>query len=316
MSVFTTVTFAQMQGWLAHFAIGQLQALKGIAAGITNTNYFVTTDQGRFVLTLFEKASADDLHYFVALMKHLAERGVRCPNPIGDTHGEFMGVMNGKPALLVNCLQGADIEQPNAKQCAEVGAMLAQMHVAGASFNMTSHNQRDDVWRQHTAELVIKKLNADQANLLQSELAFQAQFNDQALPRGVVHGDLFRDNVLFDGDHLGGFIDLYYACDDVLLYDVAIAVNDWCIDDNGALNADKLDSFLQAYINKRPFVEAEYAAWGTMLRRAALRFWLSRLYDFYFPQAGELTHAKDPAHFEHVLRQRLALVPAVLQLEA
>ncbi len=306
MSVFTTVSFSQMQAWLAQFAIGELQDLQGIAAGITNTNYFVTTSQGKYVLTLFEKTSAEDLAYFIALMKHLAERGVRCPNPIGDKNGQYMGAINGKPALLVNCLRGVDIECPNSGQCAEVGNMLAQMHMAGASFNMPSHNQRDTQWRNETAQAVMPKLEANQIALLTSELAFQANYRDQELPRGVVHGDLFRDNVLFDGDHLGGFIDIYYACEDILLYDVAIAVNDWCIDDTGAFDMPRLNAFLKAYALVRPFTDAEQGAWGAMLRRAALRFWLSRLYDFYFPQAGELTHAKDPAHFERVLRQRMA----------
>ena len=200
-----------MQAWLSRFNIGQLQTLKGIAAGITNTNYFVTTDTGRYVLTLFEKSQPEDLHYFVALMKHMAGQGVLCPNPIGDANGQYLAEMNGKPALLVSCLRGSDVEAPSAVQCAEVGGMLAQMHVAGATFTMPSHNQRDNAWRVQTASSVMPKLNAEQAALLEAELAFQTEYADSALPRGVVHGDLFRDNVLFENDHLGGFIDINFT---------------------------------------------------------------------------------------------------------
>ena len=315
MSVFTHIEFSELKLWLQDFgfseSIGELVALKGIAAGITNTNYFVTASlegsQQRYVLTIFEKNAQDELPYFVELMTHLAAHGVLCPTPIMNKNGIALGQLQGKPALLVNCLKGSDIEHPTADQCAQVGRMLAEMHIAGQSFTKTANNQRGTDWRVATASKVMDKLSKADQNLLQQTLDFQAEFDLSALPRGVIHGDLFRDNVLFDNAHLGGFIDFYYACDDVLAYDVAIAVNDWCMLDHAALgefDEPRLNAFMQAYIAVRPFSEMEQQAWQGLLCIAALRFWLSRLYDWHYPQAGELTHAKDPEHFKQILLHR------------
>ena len=204
-------------------------------------------------------------------------------------------------------MQGRDIEQPNVKQCEAVASTLAHMHIAGMRFHQQSHNQRGQGWRIMTAQQVMPKLSAQQQALLQQELDFQHGLDLTLLPHGVIHGDLFRDNVLFDGDTLGGFIDFYYACHDVLAYDVAIAANEWCIHENGTFDAVKLQAFLSAYQAVRPFEASEQQHWPALLRRAALRFWLSRLYDDHFPVAGELTHAKDPKHFERILTDRLTL---------
>jgi homoserine kinase type II len=307
MSVFTTLNLDEVRTWLDQFSLGKFQDLKGIAAGITNTNYFVITEQGRYVLTIFEKNDFDELPYFVNLMTHLAKHGVLCPAPIVDQSGIALHRLKGKPALMVSCLQGKDIEHPNLEQCKAVATTLAQMHVAGLSFHQQSHNQRGQGWRILTAQQVMPKLSADQKELLKQELDYQHGLDLTMLPHGVIHGDLFRDNVLFDGNQLGGFIDFYYACHDVLAYDVAIAVNEWCVEENGCFNAEKLNAFLTAYQAVRPFELAEHQHWVALLRRAALRFWLSRLYDFHFPVEGELTHAKDPMHFECILRDRLTL---------
>jgi len=270
MSVFTTLSLDEVRHWLAPFNVGELHTLRGIAAGITNTNYFVETSQSRFVLTVFEKNDFDELPYFVHLMTHLSRHGILCPRPITDAKGIALQRIHGKPALMVSCLQGSDVSQPNLKQ-------------------------------------IMPKLAPVQQHLLQEELEFQHSLDLSRLPHGVIHGDLFRDNVLFDGDALGGFIDFYYACHDVLAYDVAIAANEWCVDAAGNFVDDKLAAFMHAYQSERPFTEAEKTHWPALLRRAALRFWLSRLYDFYYPVAGELTHAKDPAHFERVLLNRKGL---------
>lgn len=307
MSVFTTLNLDEVNTWLDQFSLGKFQDLKGIAAGITNTNYFVITEQGRYVLTIFEKNDFDELPYFVNLMTHLAKHGVLCPTPIVDQSGIALHRLKGKPALMVSCLQGKDIEHPNLEQCKAVATTLAQMHVAGLSFHQQSHNQRGQGWRILTAQQVMPKLSAEQKELLKQELDYQHGLDLTMLPHGVIHGDLFRDNVLFDGNQLGGFIDFYYACHDVLAYDVAIAVNEWCVEENGCFNAEKLNAFLTAYQAVRPFELAEQQHWVALLRRAALRFWLSRLYDFHFPVEGELTHAKDPMHFECILRDRLTL---------
>ncbi|MFD0929251.1 homoserine kinase [Methylophilus glucosoxydans] len=307
MSVFTTLSLDEVRLWLAPFNVGELQTLRGIAAGITNTNYFVETSESRFVLTVFEKNDFDELPYFVHLMTHLSQHGIQCPSPIVDKEGVALHRIHGKPALMVSCLRGSDVSQPNLTQIEAVAQTLARMHLAGMAFHEQSHNQRGQGWRVMTAQQVMPKLAPVQQHLLQEELQFQHGLDLSGLPHGVIHGDLFRDNVLFDGNVLGGFIDFYYACHDVLAYDVAIAVNEWCVDANGVFVDDKLAVFMNAYHAVRPFTAEEKSFWPALLRRAALRFWLSRLYDFYYPVVGELTHAKDPAHFERVLLNRQAL---------
>jgi homoserine kinase type II len=307
MSVFTTLNLEEVRTWLDQFSLGHIQDLKGIAAGITNTNYFVMTEHGRYVLTIFEKNDFDELPYFVNLMTHLAKHGVPCPTPIIDKAGIALHRLKGKPALMVSCLKGKDIEHPNLAQCKAVATTLAKMHVVGMGFHQQSHNQRGQGWRIFTAQQVMPKLNAEQQTLLKQELDYQHGLDLTMLPHGVIHGDLFRDNVLFDGDQLGGFIDFYYACHDVLAYDVAVAANEWCVEEDGRFNIEKLNAFLAAYQAVRAFEPAEAECWVALLRRAALRFWLSRLYDFHFPQEGELTHAKDPMHFENILRDRLTM---------
>ena len=316
MSVFTTLTLEEVRHWLSDFAIGEIVDLKGIAAGITNTNYFVVTTSARYVLTIFEKNDLDELPYFVDLMAYLAQHDVPCPAPIRDNNGIALHSLKGKPALMVSCLKGRDVETPSLVQCVAVAQTLARMHVVGTGFQSASHNQRGANWRNQTAQQVLPKLAEDEAKLLKNELAFQAALNLNDCPHGVIHGDLFRDNVLFDGDQLGGFIDFYYACHDVIAYDVAIAVNEWCIHQDGSFNTEKLESFLTAYQQIRPFTAAELHHWPALLRRAALRFWLSRLYDFHFPEAGELTHAKDPNHFRNILQNRIEMASELGRLLA
>lgn len=314
MSVFTTVTPDQLRVWLHNYALGSLVDLKGIASGITNTNYFVTTETGRYVLTLFEKNSAEELPYFLDLMAHLAKHGILCPQPVADNSGAFMGTLNGKPAALVSCLRGASLEHPDAHHCAEVGAFLARMHLAGRTYPATMENPRGPHWWNVTAHAVLPFLDPQERDLLNQELAYQGQFKRLALPRGVIHADLFRDNVLFDGDRLGGAIDFYYACNDVLAYDLAITVNDWCVHADGSLDESRLKAMLAAYHTQRPLSNEEHAAWLALLRAGALRFWLSRLYDFYFPQPGEMTHAKDPGHFRRVLESRIRDEAAIMKI--
>jgi homoserine kinase type II len=317
MSVFTSVSISQLQTWLQNYAIGELVELKGISSGITNTNYFVTTQsngkKNKFVLTLFEHNALEELPYFIDLMSHLAAHGIPCPKPIADKVGASLHMLNGKPAALISCLNGLDIEAPNVLQCAAVGAVLAKMHIAGQSFEAEfpqhdSHNLRGMDWRIKTAAQVLPHLPAADQQLLNETLAFQAEFDTTQLPMGVIHADLFRDNVLFDGNEIGGLIDFYYACHDVLAYDLAIAVNDWCVNVDGSLDTPRLEAMFNAYQAVRPFASAEHAVWSALLRIAALRFWLSRLYDQIYPQAGELTHAKDPNHFQRILKLRTSLV--------
>lgn len=311
MSVFTTLTLHEVRTWLHNFDLGEILELRGIAAGITNTNYFVVTAQQKYVLTIFEKNQLSELGYFVDLMRFLSLQGVLCPLPIADKAGESLRLLKGKPALMVTCLNGTDILAPNFNQIKQVARALAHMHQTGVDFAQNGINQRDKTWRINTAQKVLPKLVKNDQQLLQNELDYLHAKDFSQLPHGVVHGDLFRDNVLFDGEQLGGFIDFYYACNDVLVYDVAIAVNEWCVHHNGAdigeLDPEKVNVFLSAYQEIRTFEQMEHAAWVDVCRLAALRFWLSRLHDFYFQQTGELTHTKDPNHFKHLLQQWVAI---------
>ena len=306
MSVFTRVTPEELSAWLKRYAIGTLSDLQGIAAGIENTNYFVTTSHGRFVLTLFERLAASELPFYLNLMAHLARHGIPCPAPIADRGDKYLGTLNGKPATLVTCLPGAPLTSPRAGHCEQVGAMLGDMHLAGKSYGGKLENPRGPRWWREAAREVQPFLDESRRELLASELAFQARHRGLDLPRGPVHADLFRDNVLFEGDRIGGVIDFYFAGIDAFLFDVAVTVNDWCVDQAGEIDAERARALLAAYRRVRDFTPGELEAWPVMLRAAALRFWLSRLYDFYLPRPGELTHAHDPEHFRRVLEARRA----------
>ena len=306
MSVFTRVTEAELAVWLKDYSLGHLLELQGIAAGIENTNYFVTTSNGRFVLTLFEKLSAKELPFYLNLMAHLARHGIPCPAPMADRHEHFLNELNGKPACIVSRLSGKSMVRPEVSHCATVGAILGQMHIAGQSFGKSMANPRGIKWRRQTALEVRPFLDESGAALLDSEVAFHEQHDMQALPQGVVHADLFRDNVLFDGERIGGLIDFYFACNDSLLYDVAITVNDWCLNDDETLDPERTRALLAAYHAERPFTDEEQTMWPTALRRAALRFWISRLHDLHLPRDGEMIHAHDPEPFRRILQRHLA----------
>ena len=306
MSVYTTVTEAELSAWLRDYSLGQLQSLQGIASGIENTNYFVTTSNGSFVLTLFEKLGADELPFYLNLMAHLARHGIPCPAPMANRHNQFLGTLNGKPACIVSRLAGKSTTSPNLAQCAAMGAMLAQMHIAGTSFSQIMPNPRGAAWRKATAPQVLPFISADKAELLSSEIERHAAADFSNLPQGLIHADLFRDNALLIDDRVGGLIDFYFACTDALLYDVTITVNDWCMNADCRLDAARAQAFLRAYHETRPLQQNEQSAWPAMLRLAALRFWLSRLYDMHLPREGELIHAHDPGHFERVLKNHIA----------
>jgi homoserine kinase type II len=236
MSVFTTVTPEQLSAWLKNYSIGTLTRLEGIAAGIENTNYYVTTTHGRYVLTLFEKLKANDLPFYLNLMAHLARHGIPSPQPIASLGNEYLGALNGRPAAIVTCVPGRDLQQVDAAHCATLGRLLAEMHLAGASYRAEMPNPRGAKWWRAAMPEVLPFLDQRAAALLQEEVRFQALYRYEDLPRGVIHADLFRDNVLWDGERVGGIIDFYFACNDALLYDVAIAVNDWCGTADGAVD--------------------------------------------------------------------------------
>ena len=305
MSVYTKVTPSQLADWLKRYSVGTLTELRGIAAGIENTNYFVTTTQGRYVLTLFERLPERSLPFYLGLMAHLAREAIPCPAPIVDHANGLYSMLNGKPAALVTRLPGAPVSAPGSAHCTQVGGVLAGMHIAGQSFAGGLENPRGPKWWRATAPLAAPFLDAPRRRLLESELEFQSRYRFQDLPRGPIHADLFRDNVLWDGDRIGGLIDFYFAGVDTWLFDVAVTLNDWCVHPDGEIDRERAIALLGAYHAARPFSAIERGAWPAMLRAASLRFWLSRLHDFHLPRPGELVHAHDPEHFRRILELRI-----------
>jgi homoserine kinase type II len=310
MSVYTTVTTDQLDAWLTRYSVGALVELEPIAAGIENTNYFVTTEKGRFVLTLYERLPADELPFYLNLMAHLARAGVEAPAPEPDRTGALFSLLNGRPAGLVQRIDGAAVEHPDVVHCAAVGNALGRLHRASQTYRPRLTNRRGPAWWRQAARAVQPFLTATQRELLTQEIRFQTGYGKGTLPKGAIHGDLFCDNVLFDGNRVTGIIDFGFAATDFLAYDLAITANDWCLGSGSdALDASLCDALVQAYDAVRPLTENERAQWPTLLRAAALRFWLSRLYDLYLPRPGELTHAHDPEQFERILRQRVEHPP-------
>ncbi len=311
MAVFTPVTLDDLSQWIKQFPLGKALALKGIASGIENSNFFLTTERGEYVLTIFENLSFEQLPFYVQLMRHLAERGIPVPAPVANEAGELVVALHGKPAAIVSKLDGSSQMDPQPVHCAEMGTILAKMHLAGRDFPLRQPNLRGLDWWVETVPKVLPFLDAGTAALLQSELAFQRDFaagtTYAELERGPVHADLFRNNVMFVGERLSGCFDFYFAGWDTWLFDLAVTVNDWCIDlDTGRLDDARVIALTRAYHAVRPFTDADHAAWLPMLRAAALRFWLSRLYDYHRPREAEMLTPHDPTHFERVLRERIA----------
>lgn len=319
MAVFTPVSDNDVRELLGRYSLGELVSLRGITAGIENTNYFLTTTQGEYVLTLFEVLTYEQLPFYIELMHHLAERQIPVPQPQTLRDGTRLTVMHGKPCAIVTRLSGGYEPAPGPAHCALAGETLARAHLAAQDFGIKQPNLRGLPWWQATVPKVLPFLSGDQASLIQQTLTEQTEFaaNDtyRLLPSGPSHCDLFRDNVLFDGTfempRMGGFIDFYFAGCDTWLFDVAVSVNDWCIERNtGIFEDDKLQSWLSAYAAVRPFTDEERVAWPTLLQAAALRFWVSRLYDFYLPRPAQTLKPHDPRHFERILHER-RLAPAL-----
>ncbi len=317
MAVYTEVSADEASDLLRQLQLGELTHLQGCSGGVENTNYFARTERDGqtydYVLTLFERLTVAQLPFYLRLMKHLAERGQPVPEPQANAQGELVFVLKGKPTAVVNKLPGQSELNPGPEHCAAVGAALAALHLAGRDFGMTQPNLRGLSWWNETAPVVLPYLEAGQAALLQSELAYQnhvAQSSPYAaLPRGPIHADLFRDNVLFacvaGQPRLSGLFDFYFAGVDSCLFDLAVVLNDWCIDqDTGRHQAEAASALLQAYGRIRPLQAAERDLLPALLRAAALRFWISRLWDFHLPRAARLLQARDPAHSERVLRER------------
>lgn len=329
MAVFTEVTADEARAFIAPLGVGELTALRGITAGIENTNYFVSTNRGEFVLTLFERLTFEQLPFYLRLMQHLAQRGIAVPEPRADAAGEILFALKGKPAALVDKLAGGHQLAPDVHHCEQVGAALARMHLAGADFPLQQPNLRGLRWWTETVPQVLPFVTDAQRQLLVDELAYQQALGDSAayakLPRGPIHADLFRDNVMFlqppapeaapahngveamhGRERLSGFFDFYFAGVDSFLFDVAVCLNDWCIDlDSGRMAEDRASAFVRAYAEQRPLDSGEQRLLPALLRAAAFRFWLSRLWDFHLPREASMLKPHDPSHFERVLRERI-----------
>ena len=313
MAVFTPVSDNDARELLARYTLGDLVSLRGITAGIENTNYFLSTTKGEYVLTLFEVLTHEQLPFYIELMHHLATHGIPVPQPQTLLDGTRLTTLHDKPCAIVTRLSGGYEPAPSPLHCALAGETLARAHLAGSSFGIRQPNLRGLRWWQETVPKLLPFLSAMQAALIQQTLDEQTRYaatvTYQALPSGPAHCDLFRDNVLFDGTfeapRMGGFIDFYFAGCDTWLFDVAVSVNDWCIEHHtGALLRDKLQAWLGAYAGVRPFTAEERLAWPMMLQAAALRFWVSRLYDYHLPRPAQTLKPHDPRHFERILRDR------------
>jgi homoserine kinase type II len=306
MAVYTDVGADDLGRFLAGYELGGLLSYKGIAEGVENSNFLVHTERGNFILTLYEKrVAANDLPFFLALMEHLAKRGLNCPLPVHNKAGEVLGTLAGRPAAIITFLDGLWIRRPNTKHCAAVGAALAKLHLAGADFPMKRANSLSvEGWRRLVAQADGRADGVQQglAKTIADEFAYLEKSWPRSLPQGVIHADLFPDNVFFLGDELSGLIDFYFACTDMLAYDLAVCLNAWCFEADHSYNVTKGRAMLQAYAQVRALSDAEREALPLLARGAALRFLLTRLVDWLAVPEGALVKPKDPLEYFRKLR--------------
>jgi len=306
MAVYTDVAAEDLAPFLAGYDIGELLAYKGIAEGVENSNFLVHTSRGYFILTLYERRVAErDLPFFLALMEHLASRGITCPQPVKNRAGQTLGRLAGRPAAIVTFLEGLWIRRPSAAHCAALGEALARLHLAGADFAMRRDNALSVAgWRQLYAGCGgrVNAVQPDLTTVLAAELDLLEREWPRGLPQGVIHADLFPDNVFFLGDKLSGLIDFYFACTDTLAYDIAICLNAWCFEQDHAYNVTKGRALLASYAKTRPLSEQEWDELPLLARGAALRFLLTRLVDWLDVPPGALVRPKDPIEYLRKLR--------------
>src|SRR6478609_2810476 len=306
MAVYTDVSADDLADFLSEYDLGELLSYKGIAEGVENSNFLVHTARGHFILTLYEKRVApEDLPFFLALMEHLAARGLNCPQPVKTKSGVLLGFVAGRPAAIVTFLDGMWIRRPSPAHCGAVGAALASLHLAGADFAMKRRNALSvDGWRPLC---VASAAGADTVqpglrDAIERELTLLEGSWPSGLPDGVIHADLFPDNVFFLGNELSGLIDFYFACNDLLAYDVSICLNAWCFEKDGAYNITKGTQMLEGYQSVRPMSDAEIKALPVLSRGSALRFFLTRLYDWLMTPEGAMVTKKDPLEYLRKLR--------------
>ena len=306
MAVYTDVAAEDLAGFIAGYDLGELLSYKGIAEGVENSNFLLHTGAGHFILTLYEKrVAASDLPFFLALIEHLASRGIVCPQPVKNRKGKTLGLVAGRPAAIVTFLDGMWIRRPDARHCAAVGEALAKLHLAGADFHSTRPNALSlEGWRSLYAHCYGRadEVQPGLANTIERELATLEKVWPRALPQGVIHADLFPDNVFFLGDRLSGLIDFYFACTDTLAYDIAICLNAWCFESDYSYNVTKGRALLQGYAKVRRLSDGELDAMPVLARGAALRFLLTRLVDWLDVPVGAMVRPKSPQEYFRKLR--------------
>ncbi|ABS62308.1 homoserine kinase [Parvibaculum lavamentivorans DS-1] len=321
MAVYTEVPDEELEAFLATYDIGTLMSYKGIAEGVENSNFMLHTDAGTYFLTLYEKRVAEsELPFFLGLMNHLVDRGISCPTPIRNRKGEMLGRLAERPAAIVSFLEGISVRRPQPRHCVELGRALAQLHMAGADFKLARKNALNvDGWGPlfDSCRDGIDAYQPGLAQELDKELAVLTREWPRDLPHGVIHADLFPDNVFFIGDRLSGLIDFYFACNDAFAYDLAICLNAWCFEADGSFNITKARALLQAYTQVRPLEPAEIHALPLLARGSAMRFLLTRLYDLINHPPGAFVKPKDPKEYLTRLRfHRGVASPAGYGLDA
>jgi homoserine kinase type II len=314
MAVYTDVSFEDLEGLLSGYDIGAPLSFKGIAEGVENSNFYLQTDRGAFILTLYEKrVKTGDLPFFLGLMAHLAARGIHCPQPKRDSQGQAATMLKGRAAAILTFLNGISLRRPEARHCQAAGAALAAFHAAGQGFGLTRANALSVAGWHELAAATVTRAEAVQGGLgalITESLSELEQDWPNDLPMGVVHADLFPDNVLFMGDSVSGLIDFYFACNDMLAYDLAVLLNSWCFESDGAYNITKGKAAIAGYRAGRTMSDAEIAAMPLLMRGAALRFLLTRLYDWLNPDPSALVRPKDPREYSRKLRFHQAVKSA------
>ncbi len=318
MAVYTSLSDSDMRALVADYYLGELVSFQGISGGVENTNYFLITTTGKYVVTLFEEFELEEVPYFLDVVAHLKHKGFNVPAALIDIHGERLRMVNERPAIIVDCFPGTELKQTDVSSCQLMGAALAKLHIAGEDFPEHRDSHRGVTWWHKTSKAIESELEPVQAELLMSQIsAFDAFIADHAdLPKTTIHGDLFYNNTLFEDGKLSAVIDFYNACHSWVMYDLAIVVNDWCSDiETGELDMPKYRALLKAYLYEREVSDEEVMAWPYMLRIAALRFWLSRLEAWHGAKSDpvRLAQQHDPLEFQRILEARIRYAPSLLE---
>ena len=305
MSVYTKISSDEISMYLKDYSVGSFESLEGISDGIENTNYVLKTTDNEYIFTIFENIKIDKVIIYLELMNFLNKNNFKCAKVHITKNNELCKLIQNKPAAIIEKIPGSSIDNINAEHCYKVGKLLGNFHLLSNNFSYKLKDSRDISWRKDAYGRLEPILTEDEKIFIEEALTIQKEFDKLNLPRGIIHADLFRDNVLFNSEKISGMIDFYYSCNGVFIYDLAVVANDWCTDDSGNLITDKVENLMDSYSSIRKFDDNEKDYWNYALVVASLRFYLSRLLDLHFPKIGEITHIKDPNVFKNILKNRL-----------